>query len=334
MMTPRSTFLAAALLTFATAACGGGKSDCEKLYDQEVKCDPDKGKDISKAVFVAACQAAKSDPDSKEEVADAIECSKAASCEAVETCQKGKRGKKVAGEITKKLGDGKAADAFRDCSREDYYVDAAFKAACTPVFAALPKLTGEDAEGAMMTCRISDDAKKASPEFAKACADMATAQLAAATTAATKARDEGNGDFKLCLDLKNLAEQAGGDAVAKAEGVCKELDATDDAKKAVTEARANAAAKKADLPFECSNAAENLAALTSDWGKATLTDVLKACYVELGAVLVEVKGADAKYGCPYELDKLKGAATTYKLAEKFPEFAAIAAAMPATCATN
>lgn len=326
-----STTLAAALLALAAAACGSKKDTCDTLYEHESKCHPD-DKDVSRAVFVAACRGAQQEPDGKTEIADALECAAKGDCEAAKTCQQAKRGKQHAGDISSQLAAGKVKDAFTDCAMNpSYYGDATYTAACTAVFAALGKLTSEEASDALITCDVGDDVRKAVPAFAKACTDIVSGALRAATAAGTKARDAGAGDFTLCLDLKRLAEPIGGDTLAQAELLCKELDVTSAAKKAVTDARANVAASKAELPFECGQAAEGLAPLTSDWAKTTRTEVLQACYVELGAVLVKVKGADAQYGCPYELDQLKTAAVTHKLAEQFPAYAAVAAALPATC---
>jgi hypothetical protein len=332
---PNARRLAFLLLVAAVAtapACGS--SDCDKLADMVIKCskkgDGDDGP--GKGALSTMCEAMKSDPKGKEEIEAELECAKADSCEAMEACKKAQRGKKYAKKVAEAAAAGKWKNAFDDCTTfEDNYADEAFKTECNKVFASVDKLTGEDASKAMTRCKYSDKIKKAAPEFETACKKVATGKLAAATKTVTEARDAGKREFRACSELKDVASMAGGDAVAAAEKLCQEMEAAEDAKKGATEARANAAAKKTSMPYQCDSAAEKLEKLGTEWSKKTLDDLLKACYIELGAVVIEEKAGDAKYGCPYEITKVLTAFEKRQLAEKFPEVAELTKKLPKRC---
>jgi hypothetical protein len=331
---PKLRIFAIPLLALAlapvTSACGGD-GDCEKIYESMKKCDGERMEKVSKSEFVEGCQKAKADPKGKLEFDAALTCAKEDSCEKVEACAKAQRGKRRAKEVAEAAAAGKWKDAFDDCTlMEDYYADETFKAECSKVFTNVDKLTGEDLTSVMYRCK-SDKITKVAPDFDKACKALAAKQLAAAQKAATDARDAGKNDFKACSELKSTAEIAGGDAVAAAQKTCDELGAAEDAKKATEEARANVTAKKTNVPFRCESAAEKLGKLDTEWAKKTLDDLFKACYVELGAVVVAEKAKDAKYSCPYDIKKIQDGVTKFDLATKYPELAETLKTLPAKC---
>ncbi|HWU89501.1 MAG TPA: hypothetical protein VN253_19705 [Kofleriaceae bacterium] len=328
---PNARSLAVLLLAATTVAPACGSSDCDKIYDTLMKCSKgDKDKAPSKNEFSKMCEDAKAK--NKEEFEATATCAKEDSCEKMEECEKGQRGKRRAKKVAEATAAGKWRSAFDDCTTfEDYYADEAFKTECNKVFANADKLTGEDAAKAMTRCKYSDKVKKVAPDFEKACKSLASGQLAAATKAATAARDAGKRDYKTCSELKDVAGLAGGDAVAAAQKLCDEVDAAEEAKKGADEARANAAAKKTSMPYQCDSAAEKLEKLGTEWSKKTLDDLLKACYVELGAVVIEEKGKDAKYVCPYEITKVTEAIAKRDLATKFPELAELTKKLPKQC---
>lgn len=324
--------LLALALALAASACGGG-GDCEKAYETMKKCEKgERMAKVSKSEFVEGCQKAKDDPERKDEFEAAMTCLKEDSCEKVEACQKAQRGKRRAKEVTEAAAAGKWKDAFSDCTlMEEYYADETFKAECSKVFANADKLTGEDLSSVMFRCKSGDKIKKVAPDFEKACKTLADKQLAAVQKTATEARDAGKNDYKACSELKSTAEIAGGDAVAAAQKLCDELGAAEDAKKAAEEARKNVADKKASVPFRCDSAAEKLGKLDTEWAKKTLDDLFKACYVELGAVVIAEKAKDAKYSCPYDIKKLKDAVAKHDLSTKYPELAETLKKLPAKC---
>jgi hypothetical protein len=274
----------------------------------------------------------KSDPKGKEEFEAMSVCAKEDSCDAMKACEKGQRGKRRAKKIAEATAAGKWRSGFEDCTTfEDYYADEAFKTECNKVFANADKLTGEDASKAMTRCKYSDKVKKVAPDFEKACKTLATGQLVAATKAVTAARDAGKREYRACSELKDVAGLAGGDAVATAQKLCDEMDAAEDAKKGATEARANAAAKKTSMPYQCDSVSEKLEKLGTEWSKKTLDDLLKACYIELGAVVIDERAKEAKYSCPYEITKVTAAIEKRGLAEKFPEVAEMTKKLPKQC---
>jgi hypothetical protein len=324
-----SSILALGTATLLTACGGGGNAQCEKLYAAEKKCEKDF--DMPKGTFMKVCEAAMSDPEAKAEIASAAKCAAEATCEAKDACEQAARGAERAKEVGEQLAAGKLKDAFDDCTlNAEYYAAPEFKSACTKVMADAPtKLAGKDLEDALVRCRYSDELAKI-PEVKAACGAMATAELTRQVAAATKARDAGTNDFGLCLKLQDLVKEAGSDPKA-IEVLCKEMEVAESARKGAEEARANAAAKSASLPYQCTATAEDLTALGTEWSKKAQADLDKACYVDLGLVVFELKSGEAQVGCPYEIMQVLEGATKRGVAAAFPEFAAAVAKLPKTC---
>jgi hypothetical protein len=324
--------LASVVAAIAIVSAGCGKDDCEKLYDMEEKCSA-KEKFPDKDFFVMACNAARKSDKTKDEIDAAVTCAQEDTCEAFKACGKGRRGKARAKEITQAIEAGKWKDAWDDCTLSaDYYANPEFKAECVKVFTtAATKLTGEDQKRAMYRCKSGDDVKKVVPEFGQACQAMASGQLTAAIDTLRKSRDAGTRDFKTCFEIDRLAEGGAGDAAKIAKELCKEIEVAEDAKKAIDEAHANVAAKKADVPFQCQYTGDKLALLDTEWSKRTLEALYKACYVELGAVVLDVDPKDAKYSCPFRAKRMLEAIAKHDLATKYPELAASIAKLPKIC---
>jgi hypothetical protein len=320
-----------AAIVFSWAGCG--KDDCEKVYDMEQKCSA-KEKFPDKDLFVMACNAASKADSTKDEIEAAVTCAKEDTCEAFKACGKGRRGKTRAKEITKAIEAGKWKDAWDDCTlMADYYANPEFKAECVKVFTTgAAKLTGEDQKRAMYRCKSGAEIKKVVPELDKACLAMASGQLTAAIDTLRKSRDAGTRDFKTCFEIDRLAEGATGDTAKIAKELCKELEVAEDAKKAIDEAQKNVTAKKADVPFQCQYTGDKLAQLDTEWSKRTLEALYKACYVDLGAVVLDVDPKDAKYVCPFQVKRMKDTIAKHDLATKYPELAASIAKLPKTCA--
>ncbi len=329
---PKPMSLAALLLALVIAApaCGGG-GDCEKAYEMVKKCD--KGdRDIPKDKFISQCQEALKDPKQKEEAQAELACMKEDSCEKAAACRDAQRGKRRAKKVTEAIAAGNWKDAFSDCTlSEKYYADETFKTECNKVFASVDKIKGEDAQTLMFRCKSDEEIKKVAPEFEKACKALATGQLDAAQKAAVAARDAGKNDFKACSDLKRASEAAGPEAVAAAEKMCEELGASEYAKQAAEEARANVTAKKTSVPVKCDMAADKLAKLDSEWAKKTTEDLYKACYVELGTFIMTEKAKDAKVVCPYEIKRIVEGIEKRELAARFPELGEAMKKLPPKC---
>ncbi len=328
----RSAGIAIALVS--TMAVGCGKDDCERIYEMETKCSTEsKSSFPAKEVFVAACKAAKGTKDAAE-VDDMLACAKKSSCDEYKACGKGTRGKKRARKITASMADGKLADAWESCTLSaDYYADPTFKSECTKVFAAdASKLTEAELSSIGTRCSYDKELLAASAELATACKSIAAKRVTSLMAAATKLRDTGGDGFKECAELSSAAESAGGDLAKQAKVVCDEVDAGRTVTKGIEDAKANAAAKKAEFPYQCSTSPDELDKLGTPWAKAKRDEIIKACYVDLGLVVIAAKGADgAEYSCPYEITQVKDASTKYGLAAKYPELVAALAAAPKTC---
>jgi hypothetical protein len=182
-------------------------------------------------------------------------------------------------------------------------------------------LAGAEAQDISDACRYSEELKTASPTFAKACGDVAKADLAKKTQAAIAARDNGVEDFAICYDLTSAAEAVSPEEKAKADALCAEVTIAGNAKKGIDEANAAIASGATDISYYCRSAAEELAKLPeprSEWAQKTFDAVLKTCFLELGKSILD-KELPQKF-CTWPITQLREAATTYKLAGKDPAF--------------
>ncbi|MGN6109954.1 MAG: hypothetical protein ACTHU0_32915, partial [Kofleriaceae bacterium] len=193
-------------------------------------------------------------------------------------------------------------------------------------------MTGEDLRSAMLHCRSAEAAKQRSPELAKACKAAIEADLAAATEAARRSREDGTRDLLACMELQAVAHVAGPDAAGKAATLCKEVELAQDAQRAVEAARSRVQASYASVPYQC-EVVDKLLQLGTPWAKRTAEEVLKACHVELGVAIIAAKRASATklYSCPLEIKQVQQAADTYGLAARYPELSAALATVPKIC---
>lgn len=319
----------ASLLASLAACGGGGSADCKAIYDIQKKCQ--KTFEMPRGAFMSACSSAAADSDTKEEVASMAKCARAKDCAGYEACQDAARGARRAKDVEKLLADGKIKEAFDACTLSpEYFADASFKAACLKVMAeATTKLTGEDRKKGLDRCRYMPDLDKIA-EVKAVCTTFAKDELGRLTEAMTKARDASKNDFALCAELEDMAKTAGGDEKA-AEVLCKEAQVSESVHEGAAAARANAAAKKAEYPYQCTTSVDDLNGLGTEWSKAALADLMKACFVELGVVVFEAKAGEAQYTCPYEIEQALEASTKYGLAGTYPELAAAIKKLPKLC---
>jgi hypothetical protein len=277
----------------------------------------------SKAEFVSMCKAATKSR--KEDIDDMAACIKEDSCKAVEECMD-KRGderyaKKRNEEMAEWISEGNWSKAFDECryGAENMKKDETFKASCEKVFSeGIPKLQGADAENVKSACSYSDDLKAISPAFTKVCAEVDAKELATRKAAAIAGRDAASEDYALCFDLQTVAERSGEAAKKEAEQICAEISAARTAKQALTEAAANVAASKAEMPYYCKAAAEELAKIQprSEWTTKKLDEVAKTCFLDLGKIIVAAELPNLSSWCPYGIEELRGAIATYQLAGK------------------
>lgn len=249
-------------------------------------------------------------------------------------CSKPSAGKRAADSISAKVAKGDIDGAFVGCTGSTaHYSDAAYKAACAPVLAAVVKLTGDAARSAMVRCEKSESLMSSSPELAKACADLASADFTDKAARASKGRDDGTGDMGQCSALKHaalkLSAAARADAQAAAKALCSELLITSMVHRSLEEVRANIAANKAEIPDSCSGALNQLFRLETDWAKKSFDELFKLCDVDLGKLVLESERGGAKpYMCPDGILSIKKSLAGFKQTQKYPELTAEVAAVP------
>src|SRR4030095_2223921 len=109
------------------------------------------------------------------------------------------------------------------------------------------------------------------------------------------------------------------------------------AKQALTEATANVSAQKAEMPYYCTAAAEELAKLQprSEWTTAKLDEVTKQCYLELGKVILAAELHNMSDGwCPFQLTDGRRGMKPSALAGKDPALDAELAKTDKACASS
>lgn len=316
------------------AACGGGDGVCGEIYDKQKACwekdeNFEKMKDEmpSKAEFVAMCKAATKSR--KEEVDVMAECIKEDGCEAIEACMDKKHdelyAKKRVEELDGYIKEAKWSDAFKECqyAADQMKKDEKLAAACEKVFVeGIPKLTGKDAEDVTSACRYTEDLKAISPGFKKACEGVMGAEYEAKKKLALEARDQALDDYSRCFDLQSAAEALDAAKKAEAESLCAQINAARSAKQALDEAKASIAAKKAEMSYYCTSAADELKKLDppNEWTTKTLDEVLKTCFLDLGKVIIEVELPNLSTYCTYPVQQVREAAATYSLMGKDADF--------------
>jgi hypothetical protein len=104
----------------------------------------------------------------------------------------------------------------------------------------------------------------------------------------TASRDNGEAvSFGECnlrnVDLRGFA----GLELAPAETLCNEIGLMADTAKGFKQVQENIEKKTAALPFECLYFPEQLAAIGTDWAKAKREELVKACFIDLGVIILE-----------------------------------------------
>jgi hypothetical protein len=314
------------------AACGSGDGVCGEIYDKRKACwekeahDEDEKDEIpSKEEFVAICKARMRSH--KEDIDVMAKCSKEGDCEKIEACESeasdAKYQKKKLDEVNKQMAEAKWDDAFDNCRYVSDKPSLEMTAACEKVFTeGIPViLKGPKADSVMSACQYTEELKKTSPAFKKACTDVMTTAYETKKKEALAARDLGADNYSACYDMQSAAAGVSEEAKKEAEGICAELTLATSAKRALDEANANIAAKKGEISYYCTSSADELTKLEpkTEWSKKKLDEVIKTCFLDLGKVTIEATLPGATY-CPYVLTQLREYAVTYALAGKDPAF--------------
>lgn len=280
-MHKRFVFLSALPLALSL---GCNSNPCSKLYDKMKECAPDEAKDKApeKAEFVEKCEADRKEEKEKgdydeEAEKEAMACLDKDDCDEMSKCMSEASEKRYTKKQVKEISD--AAESG-------------------------------DVEKMKDACQYIDEENTA---LVDACKEVIPKLVEAVTAEVTKQRDAGEHDFGTCGDLESFAKRAGGDAEAKAKTLCEEAQAAKMVKKAKDEAAAKVKAKDADMPYECKAALEDLGKLDTDWAKEQKKEVVKACYQELGKVIMEVKVPEMKYVCDFRVKEIYKAVGEHKI---------------------
>lgn len=317
------------------ASCGGD-GPCGEIYDKMKKCWEEDDDVPPRDAFIAACKMMQKE--NKQEVDTLAACSKKGSCEEVKSCMsaagRAEYAKEQVAEVTKHVEAGKWKEAFDECryATDSFAETPELGTVCEKVFTegVAKLLEGEHAADVASDCRYAEEAKKESPAFARACGEIAKVELATRTKAALAARDSGSEDYAICYDLQSVAETVSPEEKAKADALCAEIEIAGNARKGIEEARAAIAAGTSDISYYCRSAAEDLAKLEpkSEWATRTMDEVLKACFLEHGKVILARQTGSY---CEWSTTQVREAAVTYQLAGKDADFDAALARTDKVC---
>lgn len=160
---------------------------------------------------------------------------------------------------------------------------------------------GNDIEKMKEACQYLTDENA---ELVEACKPVMAKLVEVATVEVTKMRDAGKHDFSACRDLERFGRAAGSEAEKAAQALCAEAQAAQTAARALAEAAANTAARKAKIPYECDASLKMMAGMKSDWAKVKRAQVIKACFEDLGLVILEMKVPDMTYICEFNVKEV------------------------------
>ncbi|MDC0666251.1 hypothetical protein [Nannocystis radixulma] len=147
---------------------------------------------------------------------------------------------------------------------------------------------GERMDSALSHCN-NDDIRDAAVK--KQCGDVYKKALEAGTKELEDVRDAGDATYSSidCDEHEDTAARVSPEAKRKAEALCKEVNASEEARGALHLAKWFFNDDRLEMPFECDRAAEALAALSASWAKTKLQEVLKHCYIDLGRKILQAR---------------------------------------------
>ena len=274
-----SGLLAPGIVAFA-ASCGGGDR-CATIVERQIECAPTEQRTHltnARERALTGCRARSGhDPAAEQE---ALACAEKRSCDEVRRCN----------------------DAIND---RDYA-----KEVMREVEAALA--SGERREEALSTCRVIDLKDEG---VQQRCGQLFAQALAAAIHELEQIRDRDGAPEGRCFDLGMTAERVSPAAKARADALCKEVDAAVRAKAAIAEARQSIVTRTHEVPFQCDLAVEELGRIDTDWARARLAEVARACYVELGASILPAVVPTMQYTCEFHVGQVFKAVKKYRLAD-------------------
>lgn len=263
------------LTALGLVAPGCGGDFCTKVYDKKKECasSDELGHVPDKAEYVEKCTAEqKKEKDAgtfdEEALKAQMECLDKESCDDVKTCMRAESEKAYVKKQVKEIGAAAASD---------------------------------DVEKMKKACQYIDEEKS---ELVEACKPVMVKLVDATMKEVTKMRDEGKHDYGVCGDLERFGAAVGDDVAVNAKKLCVEAQASEKVAKAIAEANTNAKANKTDIPFECEMSLTDLKEIDSDWAKTKKAEVVKACYEDLGLVIMEAKVDEMQYVCDFQVGKV------------------------------
>ena len=115
--------------------------------------------------------------------------------------------------------------------------------------------------------------------------------------------------LRRCGELREYSQQVSNDAARATERLCKEVEGSIAARKALDEVKSLIDRHELRLPQGCERSVGLLSALGTEWARAALAEVLDHCYVRLGAAIL----AGHRSTCDYQVRKVLTAANRHNL---------------------
>ncbi len=267
--------MAISAITFLLLGTGcSGTPSCKLLYRRLNKCEEDFS--IEEERFLEMCNKRKNRPRVKEQIA----CSKHSNCV---------KFKKCLDEAVRKARIADTEQRIDDALKEEKYGQA------------------------LMICRYSKEIL--TDALKTKCNEIAASSYDQIKNQAAKMLDDGGVDearFRVCSELKAAAKEIGGEKVKEAEGICQNLDIAGHSHEAVE--KAGEALKEAKtVPFNCEFSLKRIEAAGTEFAEKMKEKVIRACYIDLGAAIIEREIPQMKRFCPYQVKTIYNAVKKYEV---------------------
>ena len=268
-----SILLAMSLLPVLLSSCRKEKPGCELLYKRTQQCHRKKA-DLNRSDFLRNCR------ETAEESGDLIACSTHRDCTAFKACME---------EARKLVGIRRIQKRLDEALRKNDY------------------------KNALMLCDVHQ--KELSETSRKACARMLPVAFAELMKTATDLRDTSvQKEYRLCFELQEVAKKLGPDQIRAASLVCREMELQIILKKTLDEIGKRLATGKDLLPFQCmEQTIRKFDEVDSDFARARKKDLLEACYVRMGKLILEKQIPGMKDLCPHAVKEIYQAVRRHKL---------------------
>lgn len=118
--------------------------------------------------------------------------------------------------------------------------------------------------------------------------------------------------FRVCSELKVAAKEIGEEKVKEAEGICQNLDIASHSQEAIEKAR-EALKDAKTVPFNCEFSLKRIAAAGTEFADKMKNKVIRACYIDLGAEIMEKEIPKMKRFCPYQVKMIYNAVKKHRV---------------------